>query len=157
MQLKVKNPQDLCSGVFFVGMGVLAIYLAQEYPKGSALEMGPGYFPTWLGGIMIGFGIVIGALAFKLEADPEQAAEFRAWALRPWLVLTATLTVYAFLMDADLGFVPSLIVLIIGCALAHKDVRWRETIVLSVFVTAGAVAIFHFGLGLPYPLFWWNR
>ena len=46
---------------------------------------------------------------------------------------------------------------IIGCALAHKDVRWRETLLLSVLVTAGAVAIFHFGLGLPYPLFWWDR
>ena len=156
MQLKIKNPQDLWSGIFFVGLGVLAIYLSHGYPRGSALEMGPGYFPMWLGGIMIGFGVVIGGLAFKLEADPNQAAEFREWAFRPWLVLSATLSIYALLMDADVGFVPSLMVLIIGCALAHKDVRWRETLVLSVLVTAGAVAIFHFGLGLPYPLFWWN-
>jgi cell division protein FtsW (lipid II flippase) len=136
---------------------VLAIYLSHNYPRGSALEMGPGYFPMWLGGIMIGFGVVIAGLAFKLEADPNQAEEFREWALRPWLVLSAALVVYALLMDADVGFVPSLMVLIIGCALAHKDVRWRETLLLSVCVTAGAVAIFHFGLGLPYPLFWWNR
>ena len=67
MQLKIKNPQDFWSGIFFVALGVLAIYLSLRYPRGSALEMGPGYFPTWLGGIMIGFGIVIGALAFKLE------------------------------------------------------------------------------------------
>ena len=38
------------------------------------------------------------------------------------------------MMDGGIGFVPSLIVLVIGCALAHKDVRWLETIVLSVFV-----------------------
>ena len=157
MQLKIKNPQDFWSGIFFVALGVLAIYLSRDYPMGSALEMGPGYFPTWLGGIMIGFGIVIGALAFKLEADPELAREFREWAFRPWIVLAATLSVYAILMDADFGFVPSLMVLIVGCALAHKDVRWRETILLSVFVTAAAVGIFSFGLGLPYPLFWWSR
>jgi hypothetical protein len=48
-------------------------------------------------------------------------------------------------------------VLVIGCALAHKDVRWLETILLSVFVTAAAVAIFSFGLGLPYGLFWWSN
>jgi hypothetical protein len=157
MQLKIKNPQDLWSGLFFIGLGVLAIYLSRNYPMGSALSMGPGYFPTWLGGIMIGFGVVITALAFKLEADPNQAQEFREWAFRPWLVLSGALVVYALLMDADVGFVPSLMVLIIGCALAHKDVRWRETLVLSVLVTAGAVAIFHYGLGLPYPLFWWER
>jgi hypothetical protein len=59
-------------------------------------------------------------------------------------------------MDAGAGFVPSLMVLVIGCALAHKDVRWLETIVLAVLVTAAAVAIFSFGLGLPYRLFWWG-
>ena len=157
MHPRIKNLQDFWSGLFFFALGVLAIYLSRDYPMGSALQPGPGYFPTWLGGIMIGFGVVIGGLAFKLEADPNQAAEFREWAFRPWLVLTAALSVYALLMDADVGFVPSLMVLIIGCALAHKDVRWRETLVLSVLVTAGAVGIFHFGLGLPYPLFWWNR
>ena len=157
MQLRIKNPQDLWSGIFFVALGVLAIYLSHAYPRGSALEMGPGYFPMWLGGIMIGFGVVIGALAFKLEGDPNETAEFRQWAFRPWIVLTVALSVYAVLMDADVGFVPSLVVLIIGCALAHKDVRWRETLVLSVVVTAGAVAIFSYGLGLPYPLFWWDR
>jgi hypothetical protein len=60
-------------------------------------------------------------------------------------------------MEANFGFVPSLIVLIIGCALAHKDVHWRETILLSVGVTAGAVAIFSYGLAMPYPLFWWSK
>lgn len=157
MHLRIKSPQDFWSGLFFIGLGVLAIYLSHDYPRGSALEMGPGYFPTWLGRIMIGFGVVIAALAFKLEGDPDQDAEFRQWAFRPWLVLSGTLVVYALLMDADFGFVPSLMVLIIGCALAHKDVRWRETLVLSVLVTAGAVAIFSYGLGLPYPLFWWSR
>jgi hypothetical protein len=47
-------------------------------------------------------------------------------------------------------------VLVIGCALAHKDVRWLETLALSVLVTAASVAIFSFGLRLPYPLFWWS-
>jgi hypothetical protein len=157
MHLTLKNPQDFWSGIFFIGLGVLAIYLSRDYPMGSALEMGPGYFPTWLGGIMIGFGVVITAVSFKIEPDAQQLAEFRQWSMRPWLVLTVTLVVYAALMDADLGFVPSLMVLIIGCALAHKDVRWVETLLLSVFLTAAAVAIFSYGLGLPYPLFWWSQ
>jgi hypothetical protein len=71
-------------------------------------------------------------------------------------VLPATLAAFAILMEVDFGFVPSLIVLITGCALAHKDVHWKETIVLSVFVTAAAVAIFVYGLGMPYRLFWWS-
>lgn len=156
MQLRIKNPQDLWCGLFFIALGALAIYASHSYPMGSAFEMGPGYFPTWLGAIMIGFGLIIGGLSFKVQGETNHGLRLGDWAFRPWIVLTTTLAVYALLMDAGIGFVPSLMVLIIGCALAHKDVRWRETILLSVLVTAAAVAIFSFGLGLPYRLFWWS-
>ena len=157
MKLTIKNPQDFWCGLLFLALGALGIYLAKDYEIGSALSMGPGYFPTWLGAIMMGFGVVIGALAFKIEGEEKQGLGLGEWALRPWLILVAALALFAVLMEADFGFVPSLIVLIVGCALAHKDVHWRETIVLSVFVTAGAVAIFIYGLELPYRLFWWSQ
>ena len=160
MRLKIKNPQDFWCGILFIALGALAIHLSRDYEMGSALRMGPGYFPTWLGGIMMGFGVVIGGLSFKMfkiQGDDNQGLGLGEWAFRPWLVLTATLALFALLMEADFGFVPSLIVLIIGCALAHKDVHWRETILLSIVVTAGAVVIFSYGLGLPYPLFWWSQ
>jgi hypothetical protein len=156
VRLKIKNPQDFWCGILFLALGALAIYLSRDYAMGTALQMGPGYFPTWLGGIMMGFGVAIGGLSFKIEGTDADGLGLHTWALRPWLVLTATLIVFAMLMEAELGFVPSLIVLIIGCAAAHKDVHWRETILLSIFVTAGAVAIFSYGLEMPYRLFWWS-
>ena len=157
MRLKIKNIQDFWCGLFFVALGVLAIYLARDYTMGTALNMGPGYFPLWLGGIMICFGLAIGGLALKYEGNAAELAELRGWGFRPWLVLPGTFAVYAFLMDADAGFVPSLMALITGCALAHKDVHWLETIVLSLFVTAAAVAIFSYGIGMPYRLFWFSN
>ncbi len=154
--MKIKNPQDLGCGLFFAALGALAIYLSRDYEMGSALNMGPGYFPTWLGRIMVGFGVVIGGLSLRFSGAGQPDLGWRTWAFRPWLVLTATLVLFALLMEAEVGFVPSLMVLIIGCAFAHKDVHWRETLLLSVAVTAGAVAIFSYGLGLPYRLFWWS-
>jgi hypothetical protein len=156
MRFTIRNIQDFWCGLFFIGLGALAIYLAREYPMGSALQMGPGYFPTWLGGIIIAFGAVIGGLAFGLEAAPARDRKASDWAFRPWIALTGALSTYALLMDAGLGFVPSLMVLTIGCALAHKDVRWGETIVLSVILTAACVAIFSYGLEMPFRLFWWS-
>ena len=156
MQLKIRNLQDFWSGVVFTALGVLAIYLSSDYTMGSALQPGPGYFPTWLGGIMTGFGTVICITSCRVTAEPaeEQAAE--PWGLRPWLVLPAALAIFAVLMDSEIGFVPSLVVLVTGAALAHKDVHWRETAVLSVVLAAAAVAIFVYGLGMPYRLFWWS-
>jgi hypothetical protein len=157
MRLRVRNPQDFWSGLFFIALGLLAVYLSRNYTMGSALQPGPGYFPTWLGGIMIALGAAITALSFKLEADPDQLRLLHGWGFRPWLVLPITLAVFALLMEADFGFVPSLVVLIAGCALAHRDVHWKETILLSIGVTAAAVAIFIYGLELPYRLFWWSH
>jgi hypothetical protein len=161
VRLKITSPQDLWCGIFFILLGALAIYLARDYQMGSATAMGPGYFPTWLGGIAVVFGIVIAANGFKARrAEPGAdavAEEPQPWGFRPWIVLPLALCAYAFMMDREVGFVPSLFVLVLGCAFAHKDIHWGETLVLAVCVTAGAVAIFSYGIELPYRLFWWSE
>src|SRR5688572_620932 len=106
---------------------------------GSALRMGPGYFPTWLGGIMAAFGVVIILLSCIMELGSVKTVP---WPFRPWLVLCGTLVVYAVMMEKEVGFVPSLRALVIACALAHKDVRWWESILLANFVPMFAVGLF---------------
>src|SRR5690349_9143727 len=95
-KLKVKSPEDFWSGVIFIGIGILAMYLSRNYPMGSALRMGPGYFPFWLGGIMAGFGVIVAFLSLKMEL---QAREEISWAVRPWIVLSASLVAFGLLMD----------------------------------------------------------
>ena len=152
MQFKIKSPEDFWSGLMFVAFGVGAVWVSRDYPMGSALRMGPGYFPTWLGGIMFVIGAIVFARSFLFEGEC-----IGEWALRPLFVLCGTIALFGAMMDQlQLGFVPALITLIIGCALAHKDVHWLETIILSVFVTVGCVALFIYGIGLPYRLFWWE-
>lgn len=156
MSLKVRNPRDLWCGLTFVGLGALAVFLARGYARGTALEMGPGYFPTWIGIILIGFGVVIGALAFTSDDAGGESLALKDWAFRPWLVTVGAIVLYALLMEAEIGFVPSLFALVVGSSLAHKDIRIVETLVLATCVTAGAVLIFVYGIELPYRLFWWS-
>ena len=152
MRLKITSPEDFWGGLHFIAVGVVAIYLSRDYPMGSALRMGPGYFPTWLGGIMSAFGVVVFARSFFLQGEG-----MGEWALRPLFVLAGSIVLYGLSLDyLELGFVPALILLIIGCALAHKDVHWLETILLSIFLTMGCVALFIYIIGLPYRLFWWS-
>ena len=51
------------------------------------------------------------------------------------------------------GFVPALVVLIFGSALASDEFNLIEVSLLTVGLTIGCVAVFIWGLGLPYPLF----
>jgi Tripartite tricarboxylate transporter TctB family len=149
---KVTSPEDFYAGLMFIAVGVTAIYLSKDYPMGSALRMGPGYFPTWLGGIMSVFGLVVFATSFKVKGTGTGD-----WALRPLFVLSGSIVMFGLSLDyLELGFVPALIMLILGCALAHKDVHWLETILLSIFLTMGCVGLFIYVIGLPYRLFWWS-
>ena len=134
------------SGIMFIIIGGVAIYIAQDYPMGSALRMGPGYFPIVLGGIMIGFGIwelIIGSL----KPDPVVGN----WSVRALLVLPLAMVIFGVLMEKA-GFVIAMISLMLVSALASKEFKFLEQLILAVCITAGSVGLFIYGLGLPYPL-----
>ena len=42
-----------------IAIGAVAMFIARNYPFGTALRMGPGYFPMVLGGLLILFGLAI--------------------------------------------------------------------------------------------------
>lgn len=153
VNLKVKSSEDLGAGLVFLAVGVGAIYLAREYPIGEAVRMGPGFFPTWLGAILAVFGVFITVMSFRFESE---SGEPIAWSLRPWLILPGSIAVFGIMMHLNLGFVPALVVLVIGCSLAHKDVHLLETLLLCILIPAACVLIFAYGLGIHYRLFWWG-
>jgi len=45
MKVALHENRGVMSGVMFVGIGAIALTIARDYPMGSALRMGPGYFP----------------------------------------------------------------------------------------------------------------
>ena len=50
------------------------------------------------------------------------------------------------------GFVPAIAALVLGSAAAGRQRRPVEVLLLTGVLTAASVAIFVWGLGLPYPL-----
>lgn len=152
MQIKIRSYEDFGAGLMFIAIGVAVVVISRDYPMGWAIRMGPGYFPTWLGGILAFFGVVITGCSFWIKGEG-----IGPWAFRPMLVLAGALAVFGISMDEiKLGFVPALVLLIIVCALAHKHGRWLETVLIAIFLTIGCVGLFVYGIGLPYPLFWWS-
>ena len=143
---------DFWSGLMFFSFGAAAVYIAREYPMGSAMRMGPGYFPTYLGVLLMIMGVVMGVRAILARGNGDEVG---GWALRPMLVLGAAVLVFAYAMDT-LGFIPALDLVIIGSALASSEFRLLEALVLAAVLIVGAVGIFIYGIDLPYRLFWWS-
>jgi len=138
--------KDFWAGLMFMAFGAAALVLGRNLAMGTAVRMGPGYFPAVLGGLLILFGLYFVARSLKAPVRIEGD-----WPWRPMIVLTISLLMFGFLMDRA-GFVPALFVLVFGSAAAGKEFKLLEVLLLSCFLTAFATALFVWGLGLPYPL-----
>ena len=146
MKVDLLSNKDFLAGLMLIGTGGAAIFFAREYPMGSALRMGPGYFPIVLGGIMIAFGIYVMAQGFIKQEKVEGS-----WSPRALIILPLAAVVFGYLME-EAGFIPALLALIIVSAAAGDEFKWIEVLVMAVALTAASVGLFIYGLGLPYPL-----
>jgi hypothetical protein len=146
MQLEWRNNRDVWAGLILIGTGVASMIIARDYAFGSALRMGPGYFPSVLGGMLTLFGLYLVGAGLRRNDKIEGN-----WSLRPLFVLPLSLVLFGLLMDRA-GFVPALMVLIVGSAAASSEFKLLESLALAVGLTAFAVVLFIWGLGLPYPL-----
>lgn len=150
--MKIKNQEDFWAGLMFIGFGVLAIVLSQDYPMGTASRMGPGYFPTYLGGIMLALGSIVALMAVKTKTEGEKITPF-AW--KPMIMLSLGFLVFGWGVD-HIGFIPALFALCVITAAAGQTFNIVEVLIMTAVLIAGAVGIFIYGIELPFPLFWWR-
>jgi hypothetical protein len=139
--------RDLLAGALFIAIGALALLGARAYPVGSAMRMGPGYFPVVLGWMLIGLGALVG-----LRAVRRRDWKPLAWDWKPLAWISVSILAFGFLMPR-FGLVPALAVMFPVAAAAGREFRLREVLVLTVAMSAFAGGVFVYGLKLPYPLF----
>ena len=146
MKTELRVNKDLWAGIMLIATGVASIFIARDYPFGSTMRMGPGYFPSMLGGILVLFGIYI--MIVGLRTGEKIALQC---SLRALIVLPVSLVAVGILMTYA-GFIPALAVLIFGSASSGREFKFVELLLLTLILTGLSVAIFIWGLGLPYPL-----
>ncbi len=149
MKLDLTRNRDFWAGLMFFGFGIVAIFVARDYPFGRLLRMGSGYFPILMGAVLVVLGVYIMAKGLlRGEKIPGN------WSVRAMVVLPLMMIFFGAMIDRA-GFIPALAVLAFGSAAASREFRWGEVLLLTAFLTALSVSLFIWGLGLPYPLFKW--
>jgi hypothetical protein len=146
MKMTFLNKKDFWAGAMLIGFGAAAMFIARGYRFGSALRMGPGFFPTILGGILIAFGVCIMALGLRSGEKIQEKLSLRALVLLP-----LSLLLFGFLMEKA-GFLPALAALVFGSAASGREFKFLEVLLLTAVLTVASAALFIWGLGLPYPL-----
>lgn len=138
-------PQDIIAGLFFLVIGLAGVWNSFSYPLGTALQMGPGYFPALVFGILAALGLAI-LLKGLLTAGPG----IQGWAWWPATVILGGLVLFAVLAPV-LGFVLSCMLLVIIATLAVPGMPLRTRLGLAVVLTCFCWLIFIAGLGILIP------
>ena len=149
--LKIKNPKDFWSGLMFLGVGLFfAIWATVNYQMGSAVRMGPAYFPVVLGGLLAVLGFVILGGSFVLDGPKVPRLHFR-----PLFMVLASCIAYGYLMK-PLGMVLATAAMVVIAALGGHEFRWKEVALLALALVVFSVLVFVKALSLPFPL-WPDR
>jgi hypothetical protein len=146
MKFDWRYNRDFFAGLLYIFIGALGMFIARDYPFGSALRMGPGYFPSVLGGMMIAFGVAVMMMGFKNNEKIKPH-----WSFRALIVLPISTVVFGVMME-EAGFIPAMLVLIPLSAAAGREFKVVEVALLTIGLTILSTLLFIKGLGLPYPL-----
>ena len=130
----------------FIVLGALFAGIAYGYKLGTAARMGPGFFPFWLGLILVllGVGVALGGLR---KAGP--GVDKFHWIPIMWVL--GSIVLFGILLKI-VGMVISGIFLVIGSSLGGDKFVLRDVILLAIGLSVFCALAFVAGLKLPIPL-----
>jgi putative tricarboxylic transport membrane protein len=142
----IRNPKDFMAGAIFTAAGLAAVLLGRQYSMGTATRMGPAYFPTTLGLVLVLIGLVVLARSFLQRGEPIQGL-----AVRPMLLIIGATVLFGALLRGA-GLLIALVALVVLSAWASRQFRWPVALALGVGLAAFSALMFVTALGLPLPL-----
>ncbi len=141
--------KDVLGGVLVSAIGCTAIAAVRNNQFGTLSRMGPGFFPTIVGVVMLLAGIAIaigGARAAAPGVDRPDAPDLRALAL-------VSLSLVAFIVVGEFAWLlPATFAIVVVAALADRQNTWRGTLALATVMVLACLVVFWWGLQVQFPL-----
>lgn len=145
--MTIKSPKNFWAGLMFVAFGLFfAVWAVVNYQMGTAVRMGPAYFPAVLGGLLAFLGLVVLSMSVTVKGPRVDTFHFR-----PLLLILGANVAYGYAMK-PLGLVLATAVLVFISAFGGHEFKWKEVTLLYVFLIVFSVLVFVKGLTLPFPL-----
>ncbi len=143
--MQVDGREVACGAAFLLIAGLFA-YGSMDLPMGTAVRMGPGYFPLMLAIILAGLGAIIVVKGLGRAPSPIGGVPWRG------IVFISLGPIVFGLTVRELGMAAAIALVALIATLASARAGWRLAAILTVSLTAFCVIVFSYGLGLPYAL-----
>lgn len=128
-----------------MAFGLAAVIIGRDYPMGTAVRMGPGYFPTILGWILIVMGAI---LVFRGVVTHGES--IGGVAIKAMVLVLGAISFFAGAVDW-LGLVVSVAAVVLISSLANRF-KPVELAGLLLAMLALSVGLFGYGLSLPFKI-----
>jgi uncharacterized membrane protein YhdT len=149
---RLKLKRDYYAGGLMIVLGAGAAVIGTGYKFGTLARMGPGFMPVVLGIALAFMGILIAGTALT-SSEPDDSKilpdnpQWFGWAcIIAGPILFILLGNYA-------GMVPAVFACVFVCALGDKTATYKSSALLAAGITVFGVALFHYLLAVPFPLF----
>ncbi len=147
--MKIGDAKDFWSGVMFGAFGLFFMVWAQAYDMGTAARMGPAFFPSVLGGLLLVLGVLISIRAMR-QKDSEDP-HLDTFHYRPLLLVLGAVLAFGLLLRPA-GLIVALTVLVVVSSMGSPEFRLRDALLLTVGLAILVVAVFIYGLSMTIPV-----
>lgn len=140
--LRQFEAKEVVAAAIAIGIGGFTVWYGLRYPVGQLHQIGPGFFPLFLGVIMAGLGIAV-----LIGAAWAPAHNAREPATRSFFAVLGGVLAFALLLG-QFGLVAAVSGLVLISSLAEPRLRIWHTLVLAAGLSTLAVLVFVKGLGM---------
>ena len=144
-------PKDIFAGLIFIAFGAGAFLHAHDYAVGTAVAMGPGYFPAAIGMVLAAIGVAA-ILRGLSRTTPDPITPHR---IEPLILIFAGILAFSLLIERAGLLVASAALIALAC---FRRLRTKplEVLIIYVVLTGFSAVVFVLLLGVQLPLFWWR-
>ncbi len=144
----IRNRNDFVVGAGYIVAGAFFAIASRSYEMGTASDAGAGYFPFWLGVVLVGLGLAVVLRATDRRAD---AVSLEAWDWRSLLWIIGSIVLFGVLLQW-IGLVLALIPLVVLSSRASHEFTWKGALLGAALLIGINVGVFVHVLELPLPI-----
>jgi putative tricarboxylic transport membrane protein len=158
-RFKVRGPRDFYGGLVLIGLAIIAIVASGDLPGTHGFAFGPGTAPRLFAGLLAIVGALVALSGLLVDGPPIERYAVRgpAWVLLAILAFAGMIRGVSIgpVTIPPLGLVPSTFAAFLVSIFGSTEMRWVESLIAAVVMTAFCVGLFVYLLQLPFQLWPW--
>jgi putative tricarboxylic transport membrane protein len=158
-RFKVRGPRAFYGGLALIALAIVAIWTSGDLPGTHGFAFGPGTAPRLFAGLLaiVGALVALTGLLFDGPRIEKYAVRGPAWVILAILAFAGMIRGINLgpLNIPPLGLVPSTFAAFLVSIFGSTEMRWLESLIAAVVMTAFCVGLFVYLLQLPFQLWPW--